>query len=96
MHDDMNEGNETPAVDETQAIAETLERLLRESDDRPQEGILTGFVACIEWMRPDGTYGFWRYNGDSLGNGLPPWRVNGILDYGKEGDFVDRDEDDEV
>ena len=92
MPDDMNE--RTPAEEETIAIANLIESLLQNSEDTPQMGFLSGYVACVEWMRPDGTYGYWRYNGDGHGNPLPPWRINGMLEHGK-GEFVDVDGEDE-
>lgn len=85
---------EFSAVEETKAIAEMLERLLQESDDRPALGFLTGFVAAVEWMNPDGTYAFWRYNGDASGHALPAWRINGMCDYAKGSDFVNIEEED--
>lgn len=94
MSEDVPE-NESPAQFETKHLIETIEHLLRQSDDRPQEGFLTGFVAAVEWMKPDGTYAFWRYNGDASGQGLPPWRINGLCDYAKTGGWSDIGPDDE-
>ena len=84
---------ESPAAEETKQLIDLLETLLRESDDRPAEGFLTGFVAVVEWMKPDGTFCFWRYNGDASGSSLPLWRINGMLEYGKGSEFVGEEDE---